>query len=293
MPTDRTHISSAPASDGTSGEASGEAAWAIELKDLRVGYGSHVVLDNISAVIPGGSITAILGESGGGKSTLLRHIIGLSQPMQGRILYGGKDLFALPRAQFRRVRRRFGVLFQDGALLGSLTLAENVGLPLTENTALTPATIRKAVLRTLKLVGLDEFADFYPNQLSGGMRKRGGLARAIVTEPPILFCDEPTSGLDPINAAQMDQLLMDMKLQFPAMTIIVVTHDLSSVARIARQVLVIGGGRALFSGTYDELRATNDPYLRDFIDRKSAVHTLHAEAADPAVREALAAWLRQ
>ncbi|MDR2727138.1 MAG: ATP-binding cassette domain-containing protein [Deltaproteobacteria bacterium] len=277
----------------TSTPADAGEAWGIQLEDLRLGYGDLVVLDGIDTTIPGGVITAILGESGGGKSTLLRHIIGLSRPMRGRILYGGKDLFALPGKQFRRARRRFGVLFQDGALLGSLTLAQNVGLPLSENTDLPPATIRNAVLRTLKLVGLDDFADFYPNQLSGGMRKRGGLARAIVTEPPILFCDEPTSGLDPIHAAQMDQLLLDMKIQFPDMTIIVVTHDLASVARIARRVLVLGAGRIVFSGSYEELCAAKDPYLRDFVDRRAARHTLQADPPDPAVREALAAWLRQ
>ena len=277
----------------TVGGSDAEAPWGIELENLRLGYGDHVVLDGISTTIPGGCITAILGESGGGKSTLLRHIIGLSRPMDGRILYGGKDLFALPPKQFRRTRRRFGVLFQDGALLGSLTLAENVGLPLSENTDLPASVIRNAVLRTLKLVGLENFADFFPNQLSGGMRKRGGLARAIVAEPPILFCDEPTSGLDPIHAAQMDQLLLDMKVQFPDMTIIVVTHDLSSVARIAQRVLVLGAGRIVFSGGYEALCATQDPYLRDFIDRRCAYRALKADPADPAVREALAAWLRQ
>ncbi len=269
------------------------AAWAIELENLRLGYGSHVVLDGINTSIRGGVITAILGESGGGKSTLLRHVIGLSAPMSGRILYGGKDLFALPEKQFRRARRRFGVLFQDGALLGSLTLAQNVGLPLSENTDLDPAVVRKAALRTLSLVGLEAAADFYPNQLSGGMRKRGGLARAIVTEPPILFCDEPTSGLDPINSAQMDQLLLDMKVQFPDMTIVVVTHDLASTARIAEDVLVIGQGKLLFSGTYQDLATSKDPYLRDFVDRRAEQHALKAEPADPSVRAALAAWLEE
>jgi phospholipid/cholesterol/gamma-HCH transport system ATP-binding protein len=153
------------------------SSWDIRLEHLRVGYGSRVVLDDINAVLPGGKITVILGESGCGKSTLLRHVIGLSRPMQGHILYGGQDLFALPERQFRRVRRRFGVLFQDGALLGSLTLAENVGLPLHEHTRLPKATIRSTVLRILDLVGLAEFADYYPNELSGGMKKRGGLAR--------------------------------------------------------------------------------------------------------------------
>ena len=268
-------------------------AWSIQLEDLRLGYGDHVVLDDINTTIPGGGITAILGESGGGKSTLLRHIIGLSRPMRGRILYGGKDLFALPAKQFRRARRRFGVLFQDGALLGSLTLAENVGLPLSENTELSPSIIRDAVLRTLKLVGLDGFANFYPNQLSGGMRKRGGLARAIVTEPPILFCDEPTSGLDPIHAAQMDQLLLDMKIQFPGMTIIVVTHDLASVAGIAQRVLVLGAGSIVFSGTYEALCASQEPYLLDFVNRRSTCRAMEVDPADPTVREALTAWLQQ
>ena len=270
-----------------------DGAWTIELENLRLGYDTHVVLDGINVSIRGGVITTILGESGGGKSTLLRHVIGLSKPMQGRILYAGKDLFALPEKQFRRVRRRFGVLFQDGALLGSLTLAQNVGLPLSENTDLSPTLIRKAALRTLALVGLEDAADLYPNQLSGGMRKRGGLARAIVTEPPILFCDEPTSGLDPINSAQMDQLLLDMKVQFPDMTIVVVTHDLASTAHIAEDVLVIGKGRMLFSGTYSELTQSDDPYLRDFVERKSAQHALQVEAADPAVRSALADWLKE
>jgi phospholipid/cholesterol/gamma-HCH transport system ATP-binding protein len=269
------------------------AAWAIELENLRAGYGELVVLDGINTLIPGGRITAVLGESGGGKSTLLRHIIGLSRPMRGRILYGGMDLFALPRRQFRRVRRRFGVLFQDGALLGSLTLAENVGLPLSEHTSLPAASIRKAVLRTLRMVGLEDFADFYPNQLSGGMRKRGGLARAIVTEPPILFCDEPTSGLDPINSAQMDQLLLDMKVRFAEMTMVVVTHDLQSTARIADHVLMLRDGGAVFSGTYAELLAAPDPYLRDFVQRRPAAAGTGREEADPAVREALDAWLRQ
>ena len=144
------------------------SSWDIRLEHLRVGYGSRVVLDDINAVLPGGKITVILGESGCGKSTLLRHVIGLSRPMQGHILYGGQDLFALPERQFRRVRRRFGVLFQDGALLGSLTLAENVGLPLHEHTRLPKATIRSTVLRILDLVGLAEFADYYPNELSDG-----------------------------------------------------------------------------------------------------------------------------
>lgn len=270
------------------------SAWDIRLENLCVGYGERVVLSNVSAVLPGGKITVLLGESGCGKTTLLRHIIGLTRPLSGHIFHGGQDLFALPARQFRKVRRRFGVLFQDGALLGSLTLAQNVSLPLAEHTRLAPGVIRQAALRTLKLVGLDAFADYFPNELSGGMKKRGGLARAIVTEPPVLFCDEPTSGLDPINAAQMDQLLLDMKDEYPNMTIVVVTHDLASVARIAGHVLVINEGRVVFSGTYAELKDSEDPYLRRFIDRRAEkdAHRVAAVPVNPQVREALDAWLR-
>ena len=168
-------------------------AWDICIEHLDGGYGERLVLRDLSACLPGGAITAILGESGCGKTTLLRIILGLTPPRSGRILLGGRDIFSLSARQFHKVRRRFGVLFQDGALLGALTLAENVALPLREHTTLPYKILREAALRTLQLVGLENFADFYPSELSGGMRKRAGLARAIVTEPPVLFCDEPTS----------------------------------------------------------------------------------------------------
>lgn len=268
--------------------------WDIRLENLSAGYGDRVILDGLNAVLPAGGITVVLGESGCGKSTLLRHIIGLQRPLAGRILYGGQDLFTLPATRFRRVRRRFGVLFQDGALLGSLTLAENVSLPLSEHTSLPKATIRAAALRTLALVGLETFADYYPNELSGGMKKRGGLARAIVTEPPILFCDEPTSGLDPINAAQMDQLLLDMKARYPHMTLVVVSHDLASVRRIADHVVMIRSGRVAFSGCPKELEVSHDEYLRRFMDRTpEGGERLGDTETDPAVRQALNDWLEK
>lgn len=269
-------------------------AWDIRLENLRAGYGERVVLENINAVLPAGGISVLLGESGCGKSTLLRHIIGLQRPMSGRILYGGQDFLSLPPVRLRRVRRRFGVLFQDGALLGSLTLAENVGLPLSEHTDLPATTIRATVLRTLALVGLEDFADYYPNELSGGMKKRGGLARAIITEPPVLFCDEPTSGLDPINSAQMDQLLLDMKARFPHMTLVVVSHDLASVKRIADHVVLIRSGTVAFSGFPEELTHSEDPYLRRFMDRTADEgERLFDTEQDPAVREALRDWLEK
>ncbi len=274
--------------------SSPDTAWDIRIEHLEGGYGSRHVIQGMDATLPGGAITTILGESGGGKTTLLRIMLGLTPPFSGKILMGGRDIFSMSPAQFRKIRRRFGVLFQDGALLGSLTLAENIALPLTEHTDLPKATLRKAALRTLELVGLDQFADFYPSELSGGMRKRAGLARAIVTEPPLLFCDEPTSGLDPITSAQMDQLLLDMKKHYPNMTTVVITHDLGSVRHIADHVLVIGNGRTAFSGSKEELYASTDPYLRSFLDRSiQEERRMTAPPLDESVRSALAEWLAQ
>jgi phospholipid/cholesterol/gamma-HCH transport system ATP-binding protein len=269
--------------------------WDIRLEDMRVGYGSTVVLSDVNALFPAGRISVILGGSGCGKSTLLRHIAGLSRPMAGKTLIGGQDLFALPPREFRRLRRSMGMLFQDGALLGALTLAQNVALPLVEHTRLSPKVIDAAALRCLALVGLQDFGAYFPAQLSGGMRKRAGLARALITEPRILLCDEPTSGLDPINAARMDQLLLDMKAHYPGMSLIVVSHDLASLARIADYILVLREGGAVFQGGYADLCAVEDAYLQNFLQRKSPEDTYsRADGAglpDPDLRAALREWL--
>ena len=257
-----------------------KTVWDIELQDLCIGYGENVVLENVNAVLPAGKITVILGGSGSGKSTLLRHIIGLSRPMSGKVLLGGNDVFSLPRNDFRRIRRRMGVLFQDGALLGSLTLGDNVALPLREHTRLSDQDIKAIVEHKLSLVNLTGFAEYYPSELSGGMRKRAGLARAMVTDPPILLCDEPTSGLDPINAAQMDVLLLSLKERFPEMTIVSVSHDMESVRVIADNVIVLAKKTVAYSGSLDALQATTDPYLRQFLDRKP----MEEEGASPEPR---------
>ncbi|MDO5484027.1 MAG: ATP-binding cassette domain-containing protein [Desulfovibrionaceae bacterium] len=268
-------------------------AWDIEFRSLSVGYGSHAVLQNINAVLPAGKVSVILGGSGCGKSTLLRHIIGLSRPLSGSVLIGGQDLFALDNASFRRIRRQMGVLFQDGALLGALSLLENVALPLTEHLSLPRPLLHEAALRVLRMVGLEDFAHFYPNQLSGGMRKRAGLARAIIAEPRILLCDEPTSGLDPVTAARMDALLHSMNEQYERMTLVVVSHDLASLRTIADHVLVLREGAAVFSGSLAELEDSADPYLRQFLRREpgEGQMALH-QPADPTVQAALKAWLR-
>lgn len=273
-------------------------AWDIRFENLTLGYDKKVILNNINASVPGGKISFVLGSSGGGKSTLLRHIVGLRKPMSGKIWLGEYDMFSLPNRSFRALRRRMGVLFQDGALLGSLTLAENVALPLEEHTNLSTRLIYEVALRTLDMVGLAEYADYYPNELSGGMRKRAGLARAMITAPPILLCDEPTSGLDPINSAQMDNLLVHLRENNPGMTIVVVSHDIQSLFAIAEHVIILHNGGIAFNGSIDELKESSDVFLKHFLARDSSAfddNEAHIFSLAPEKREilqnALDEWL--
>ncbi|MDQ7834954.1 MAG: ATP-binding cassette domain-containing protein [Humidesulfovibrio sp.] len=244
----------------------------IRLEGLTIGYGKTAVVSDINAVLPGGKISVILGGSGCGKSTLLKHILMLQPALGGRIMIGAHDLAELDRRGMHCLRQRMGVLFQDGAMLGSLTLGDNVALPLREHTRLDEKTIRERVLAKLALVGLEDFYDYYPNELSGGMRKRAGLARGMVMDPPLLFCDEPTSGLDPVTAAELDQLLLELKKSFD-MTMVVVSHDLNSMRTIADHVMVLGEGRVLYNGDLKGLEATTDEYLRRFLDRQAQART--------------------
>ena len=240
---------------------------AIELSDVSVGYGDRVVLSGVTTVLPGGKISVILGGSGCGKSTLLRNIIGLVPIQSGRIVLGGRDMAHLSPQDRLDTKRRMGVLFQDGALLGSLRLGENIALPLREHTELTNSLIEEIVRMKLKLVGLADFTDYFPSELSGGMRKRAGLARAMALDPAVLLCDEPTSGLDPITAADMDQLILELRTTFD-MTIVVVTHDLQSLTAIADHVVVLSEGKMLFEGSLPELTACDDPFIRQFLARQ-------------------------
>ena len=266
--------------------------WSIELDNLCLGYGETVVLEDVSDILPAGEISVILGGSGCGKSTLLRHILGLNRPFKGVIKLDGKDLFSLPLKEFRKARRRMGVLFQDGALLGSLTLAQNVALPLVEHTRLSQTLIDEVVNYNLALVGLENFRDYFPDELSGGMRKRAGLARAMVMNPPLLLCDEPTSGLDPINSAQMDQLLLNLKQNFSYMTIVVVSHDLESMWKIADHVLLLNKGRVAFAGSKEAIMQSEDPYVRDFLDRREPLETSRRNLSNEASL-ALQQWIDQ
>ena len=244
------------------------AAPSIRLEDLTVGYGGTPVVSNLDIEFPSGKLSMVVGGSGCGKSTLLKHILQLHVPISGKIFIGGHDISSMPPRQARCIRQRSGVLFQDGALLGSLRLKDNVALPLREHTRLKEDAIMEIVRDRLELVGLGHALDLFPNELSGGMRKRAGLARALVMDPKVLFCDEPTSGLDPIMSAELDQLLLEMMRHFD-MTMVVVTHDLASMRGLADHVVILGEGRCLYQGTIEELEKTEDPYLRRFLNRKA------------------------
>ena len=240
---------------------------AIEVRNLITHYGDREILKNLSFSIPKGKTTVILGGSGCGKSTLLKHLIGLLKPTSGSILMNGKDIAILDEAELDEVRKKTGVLFQGAALLNSMSIAENVALPVAEHTKLNESTIQIMVRMKLDLVGLSGFENYYPSQLSRGMKKRAGLARAIALDPELLFFDEPSAGLDPVTAAGLDELILKLRNVFK-MTIVVVTHELPSVFMIADYVIMLDIGEVIFSGTIDELKASDNPRIRMFLERR-------------------------
>jgi len=240
---------------------------AIEVSNLVTHYGDREILKNISLSIPKGMTTVILGGSGCGKSTLLKHLIGLLKPTKGKINIMGNDITAMNEDRLNEVRKKMGILFQGAALLNSMTIMDNVSLPLREHTKLKGSTMEIMVRMKLDLVGLSGFDAFYPSQLSGGMKKRAGLARALALDPELLFFDEPSAGLDPVTAAGLDELILKLGKVF-RMTIVVVTHELPSVFAIADYVIMLDKGEVLFSGTLEELRASDHPRIRMFLERK-------------------------
>jgi len=240
---------------------------AIEVINLVTHYGDREILKNISFSIPKGLTTVILGGSGCGKSTLLKHLIGLLKPTRGNIFINAKDITAMNEEALNEIRKKMGILFQGSALLNSMTILGNVALPMREHTKLKESTIEIMVRMKLDLVGLSGFDNFYPSQLSGGMKKRAGLARALALDPELLFFDEPSAGLDPITAAGLDELIVKLRKVF-RMTIVVVTHELPSVFTIADYVIMLEKGEVIFSGTLDELRAADHPRIRMFLERK-------------------------
>jgi phospholipid/cholesterol/gamma-HCH transport system ATP-binding protein len=239
---------------------------ALTIRDLHVAYGEREILHGISFDVLAGETLVILGGSGSGKSTLLRTLVGLESPTSGEVIVRGKNLRGLSEAEWRELREHIGISFQGGALFGSMTVGDNVALPLLEHTKLDPATIEIMVRLKLNEVGLSGYEDYMPAQLSGGMKKRAAVARAMAMDPEILFFDEPSAGLDPIIAAGIDQLLLKLKEAF-GITIIVVTHELASAFLIADRMVLLDKGRIVAVGTPAELQASGHPRVRQFLDR--------------------------
>ncbi len=242
---------------------------AIEVRDLVVQRGARRILDGVSFTVQRGETTVILGGSGCGKSTLLRHVVGLDRPAAGQVLLWGRDITTLPEADVNLLRRKMGVLFQSAALFNSMTVGENVALPLREHTELPESTIQIMVRMKLGLVGLAGFEDYMPAALSGGMKKRAGLARAMAMDPEVLFFDEPSAGLDPITAAGLDELILRLRQTFH-MTIVVVTHELPSLFLIAEKVVMLDKGKVVVAGTLGDLRASRDERVQQFLERRPA-----------------------
>jgi phospholipid/cholesterol/gamma-HCH transport system ATP-binding protein len=250
----------------------------IETRALTVRFGERAVLDRVDLDVRRGEVFVVMGPSGCGKTTLLKCLVRLLHPTEGTVLVEGMDLAGLPEEGFDDLRRATGMVFQGGALLNSISLRENVALPLRAHTALPAGVVAEIVRMRLAQVGLLEAADRMPSELSGGMRKRAGIARALALDPRFLFFDEPTSGLDPVTADGIDELVLELRESTGA-TMVVVTHDLPSARKIADRMVVLSGGRSLVEGTWEEVRASEDPAVRDFLDRRSP----RAEAAGSAL----------
>jgi len=250
---------------------------AIEVHDLVAHYGARPILDRVELTVREAEIRVIMGGSGSGKSTLLRHLLGLRQPTSGSIKLLGVDIASASAAQMHQLRRKMGVAFQGGALFSSLTVGENVQLPLREHTNLDRKTMAIMARMKLEVVNLGGFEHLMPAQLSGGMVKRAALARAIVMDPKLLFFDEPSAGLDPVASAELDELILKLR-DAMRMTIVVVTHELESAFRIADRITVLDGGRIVMTGTVSEVRSADNVRLQDLLNRRPHRDEIDADA---------------
>ena len=237
---------------------------AVRLEHVTKSFGSRNVLDDVSFDVPSGKGFVILGRSGTGKSVTLRHIIGLVRPDQGRVVVCGKEISAIDGTELAAVRKDIGFLFQNAALFDSITVGENVAFPLRRHTKLSDREIRERVREKLEAVGLEKEYDKMPADLSGGMKKRAGLARAMALDPRLLLVDEPSAGLDPITTEEIDNLLLGLK-EHGNTTLVVVTHNIPSARKIGDELVMLHEGRIAARGTPDELEASQDPFVRAFM----------------------------
>lgn len=244
----------------------------IEADGVVTRFGRQTVHDGLSLQIRRGELVALIGGSGSGKSVLLREILGLQRPTAGTVRLLGTDMWRAPQAELAAVRRRFGMMFQEGALFSSLDVAGNVATPLREHTDTPAELLPRLVNLRLALAGLGADAGAkMPAQLSGGMKKRAALARALALEPEVLFLDEPTSGLDPITARAFDELLAFLNCDL-GLTVLMVTHDLDTLLSIARRVVVLGRGKVIADGSIDEVLAVDDAWIKSYFSSRHTVH---------------------
>ncbi|MGA3242060.1 MAG: ABC transporter ATP-binding protein [Bryobacteraceae bacterium] len=238
----------------------------ISATDLRVGYGGREVLHGLTFDVRRGETLVIIGGSGSGKSTMLRTLVGLEKPASGQVRIAGVDITRAGAREMDAIRKRIGLAFQGGALIGSLSVGENIALPLLEHTTLEKSTIEVMVRIKLEQVGLSGFENYNPSQLSGGMKKRAAFARAMALDPEILFFDEPSAGLDPITAAGIDDLILSLKKAY-SLSMVVVTHELASAFLIADRIILIDRGNIVAIGPAEEVRNSSQPRVRQFLDR--------------------------
>jgi phospholipid/cholesterol/gamma-HCH transport system ATP-binding protein len=250
---------------------------AIEVRDLVTHYGSRLILDHVDLDVAYGEIMVIMGGSGSGKSTLLRHLLGLHIPTAGSIRLLGEDITKIGADKMHELRTNMGVSFQGGALFSSMTIGENVMLPLREHTNLDEQTMGIMSRMKLEVVNLGGFGNLKPSQLSGGMIKRAALARAIVMDPKLLFFDEPSAGLDPVVAAELDDLILKLR-ESMQMTIVVVTHELDSAFKIADRITVLDNGKILLTGTVDAVRNSDNQRIQDLLNRRARDEEIDADA---------------